>query len=306
VLGGCVPRTSLWLAGGVAPEDIAVDSANVYWTDLGDGSVRKISKAGGNAVVLAQSQQGPRRIAVQGAYVYWSNNLGGAIMRAPIDGSSAPQVVSAANQPWGLVVDATYVYWVDTGTTAILKAPVSSGSASVVLKQTGPGGILGVPQWDLTTDGTYLFTLLSNLGMYMHPFVINKADGSLATPPVSLGPMNAGGSWPDAIMPFGGNVFIVSDHQTSVTPVLMSQASGGLMGAMQMQSTNSCAIFGTNATAAAFQLPPPAAYSNGVLHSAGILGFRDAIPSTTVNRVAVDDARIYWTDGAHVGSVPVP
>jgi hypothetical protein len=76
-------------------------------------------------------------------------------------------------------------------------------------------------------------------------------------------------------------------------------------GAMNLQSTNSCAIFGTDLQIApSGNADPP--WSNGLLLNVALGIYRGAVPSTTVNRIAADDQAIYWTDRTTVGKVPLP
>jgi hypothetical protein len=66
-----------------SPLGIAVDDANVYWTELGDtyangqavpdaGSVRKAPKHGGTVTTIADHQSFPSAIAVDGHAIYWA------------------------------------------------------------------------------------------------------------------------------------------------------------------------------------------------------------------------------------------
>jgi hypothetical protein len=69
-LGGGSPEV---LASGQGrPNCIAVDDANVYWTNLGGGTITKIPIEGGTPMTLASGQHGPGGIAVDGKSVYWT------------------------------------------------------------------------------------------------------------------------------------------------------------------------------------------------------------------------------------------
>jgi sugar lactone lactonase YvrE len=70
------------LAANLAhPNFIAVDAANVYWTDYGDGTVAKVPLDGGAPTVLASGQGSPAGIAVDATSVTWVNEDGGTVMR---------------------------------------------------------------------------------------------------------------------------------------------------------------------------------------------------------------------------------
>jgi hypothetical protein len=76
------------LAGGTAVTlaatgamEVAVDETYVYFTDSGSpGTVQKVAKTGGPAILLATDQAYPSGIAVDATSVYWVN-AGDAVMR---------------------------------------------------------------------------------------------------------------------------------------------------------------------------------------------------------------------------------
>jgi hypothetical protein len=65
-----------------SPTQVAVDDANVYWTNYGAGTVVRCAVAGcnGTPTPLAQMQGGAFAIALDAAHVYWGNQTGGQIM----------------------------------------------------------------------------------------------------------------------------------------------------------------------------------------------------------------------------------
>jgi hypothetical protein len=113
---GSVPiagGTSTMLASGQHAVWVAVDSANVYWTNDGapSGSVRRVPIGGGPVTTLADDQDGPSSIAVDGANVYWTNSNGGTVMRVATSGGALTTLASGLTHPSGIAVDATSVYW---------------------------------------------------------------------------------------------------------------------------------------------------------------------------------------------------
>lgn len=63
--------------------NLAVDDEWVYWTEPMAGRVMKVSKIGGEPVVIACNQVMPVELAIDGAYLYWTTTEGGTVMKAP-------------------------------------------------------------------------------------------------------------------------------------------------------------------------------------------------------------------------------
>jgi hypothetical protein len=63
------------------PLGLAVDDANVYFSDRTRGTVEFVPRAGGAAVPLATAQLGPDAVALDDDFVYWVNT-GGSVVRA--------------------------------------------------------------------------------------------------------------------------------------------------------------------------------------------------------------------------------
>jgi hypothetical protein len=117
-LGGGIP-TTLAAAQG-SPATIAVESANVYRTDItaAMGPLMKVPLAAGTTTTLARGQSNNSMgIAVDATDVYWTQNCDdpgegtiGAVMKAPVGGGKPATLVSG-NSPVTNTVDAANVYW---------------------------------------------------------------------------------------------------------------------------------------------------------------------------------------------------
>jgi hypothetical protein len=98
-----------------APWNIAIDSANVYWTEYGgapaSGNIMKVPIAGGPSVTLATGDY-PLAIATDGASVYWSDADAATIMKIPVGGGTPMTLISGWNVS-ALALDATSLYWTD-------------------------------------------------------------------------------------------------------------------------------------------------------------------------------------------------
>src|SRR5438128_1241496 len=61
-------------SGQCGASGIAIDDANLYWTNTDAGTVMMVSKSGGKPATLASKQTEPAGIAVGGGVVYWTNH----------------------------------------------------------------------------------------------------------------------------------------------------------------------------------------------------------------------------------------
>ncbi|HEY1554053.1 MAG TPA: hypothetical protein VGF94_04420 [Kofleriaceae bacterium] len=167
---------------------IAVDEANVYWSD-DFGAVASVPIAGGAVHQLAPAQYtlppatildgAPAAIAVSDGRVYWTSTpLDGTspstIRSVDIGGGTATTIATLATRPLGLAVDDTFVYWSEVG-------PIT------------PDGGLGVPPTvnqgtisRVANDGSDAVQIVSNGATYpVGPVVEDNAlyysTGSAAT-----------------------------------------------------------------------------------------------------------------------------
>jgi hypothetical protein len=135
------------------PQSIAVDAANVYWTNKGtanegtfapsytDGSVMQMPIGGGAPITLANNQLLLGSLAVDATSVYWTNagttGDDGQVMKAPI-GGGAPATALATGQflPSGVALDADSVVWLtprlNSDDVTLMKVSKGGGTATEV------------------------------------------------------------------------------------------------------------------------------------------------------------------------------
>jgi hypothetical protein len=122
VKAGPETPTQLWSAPNSDPMSVVGDATNLYWTNVGGGSVMQCAKANCAAtlITLASGRSFPNGIAVDGSNVYWRE---GNVYRCAIGGcNNAPTLVASAsfNQfSWdtAIALDDTRVYWTQSSSS---------------------------------------------------------------------------------------------------------------------------------------------------------------------------------------------
>jgi hypothetical protein len=113
------------LASGQAfPFDLAVDSANVYWTSgSGSGAVLSMPNTGGTPTTLA-SGYGLSRLAIDATSIYFTSPgtaNDGSVLSIPLGGGTPTTLVTGQATPEAIVQDPNSLYWVDTYLGAVMK-----------------------------------------------------------------------------------------------------------------------------------------------------------------------------------------
>lgn len=108
-LGG--GEVTVLVRGQPTPWSLVADAGDVYFTDVGEGAVKKVPKEGGPVVTLASLPGGGQGIAVDDEAVYWTSV--DSVMRLSKSGGEPVAIATGEGAPDAIVVDATSVYWVD-------------------------------------------------------------------------------------------------------------------------------------------------------------------------------------------------
>jgi len=156
--GGAIPPIA---SGQDAPQGIAVDRFNVYWTNSGSNEVMRLEKTAASVqptviATLGNVSEGPNAIAVDSNNVYWTDYEGSNVMMVPIDGGVATTIAINQELPSAIAVDGTNVYWTNQGTSEStgqvvkqLLAGAFDGGTVLAARQQQPSGI--------AVDGTNVY-----------------------------------------------------------------------------------------------------------------------------------------------------
>lgn len=111
-----------------APFGIAIDSANVYWTNALNGEVFRARLDGtGTPALIAPAAPYTFGIAADETAVFWTrfdptDNLGEVYTARP-DGGARGALASNQATPRGIAIDATTVYWVNEDDDTVMSLP---------------------------------------------------------------------------------------------------------------------------------------------------------------------------------------
>ncbi len=188
------------VSGSGSPLGIACDSANIYSTDILDGTVTE-AQLSGLVEVSIDNQVSPAGIAVDANNIYWTTlgstpDGGGTVMATAIDGGG-PLVTLATGQqtPYGIAVANGNVYWQNLGTSVngykdgtVMMAPASgqspprvlaSAQVASALEPTGPADILAV-------DSNNLYWIANRDVMRMQLASGRTSQFGLGAPPAGI------------------------------------------------------------------------------------------------------------------------
>jgi len=130
-------------ASFINPAGIAIDAGgNLYVSDDGNGTLKKIPFDGGSAVILGTGFSSPESLAIDGAGNIYVADVGyGEVYKVPA-GGGARVPISSFDAPYGVATDAAgNIYVADQGTNAVYKIPAGGGTPVVIGSGYAPYGV---------------------------------------------------------------------------------------------------------------------------------------------------------------------
>ena len=156
VAGECQPVAIM--KGLASARELAIDAANIYWTDTNAGTVSSVPLGGGAAVQLAAVTTA-WAIATDGVNVYATEySTAGGVFSVPVGGGATTTLASAQGRPCSIAVGAPgsgWVYFANQYSGDVSKAAID-GSVSKIfaMGQGAPPGVAADTVNVYWTDGS--------------------------------------------------------------------------------------------------------------------------------------------------------
>jgi len=124
---------------GTMPMGVTTDSDHIFWADMIEGTIMKISMETGKISKLVGGLVAPNRVAVDDNHVYFTSAEAGTVSRVSKDGGPAKVLVADQADPGPISVVTSpggvgYVFFATLGGVGELKATYTTGGGTIVLK----------------------------------------------------------------------------------------------------------------------------------------------------------------------------
>jgi len=108
-----------------SPDELVVDSSNVYFSDSGDSSIWQVGTNGGSKLNLASGQTGVSHLDIDDSYVYW---IGASSINRVLKGGGTVEPLEPSAD--AIAVDSAWLYWISGG--VFYKAAKAGGSGTAL------------------------------------------------------------------------------------------------------------------------------------------------------------------------------
>ena len=98
-------------AGTGTPWLLRTDGVDVFWTDINQGEVNKVSINGGPVTLLADVDAGSAGLALDATHVYFTHLGDGTVSRVPKGGGAIEVLYDGMVSTYGIVVTSDRVFW---------------------------------------------------------------------------------------------------------------------------------------------------------------------------------------------------
>lgn len=114
------------------PSKLVVDASSVYWLEE-DGSVKKVSVAGGAVTALATGLGSPRDLAQDSTSLYFTDLQTGKVLSVAKSGGAVTTLASSLTSPFAIAVDSSNVYFIENGNSTLSKVAKTGGAVTALV-----------------------------------------------------------------------------------------------------------------------------------------------------------------------------